>query len=995
MSALFRPLPWLVARTPALPIDAYLALPDDLDLEPADPRVRRALAVGGGYLLNALDSAPADPKRRRRLAGKLRRYLTRMSTRPTPYGLFAGVGLGRFAAQTDLALDASPPRPRTRPDMGWLLDLVADLERRPEVRSRLSWFANPTAVVRAGRLFLAERSTVGEDGTVRSVSVRATPAVLDLLAAARTPVPYGKLAADLLARPGATPEAVERMLAHLWEQTVLLSDLRPPLTAPDPARYVVERLAPIAPALAAALDELLGQLAEWDLLDAAAGAAGYPKLEARARELHSSEATPFQSDLAMPFAGVELTQAVADEAARAAELLLRLSPQPEGSPRLDHYRNLFVGRFGLERMVPLVELLDPELGLGPPEDQPRQPTERERERSRTLLELAGNALRDHRFAVDLDEATLARLETWPVWTASAPASLDLSVFVATSSRAALDAGDFSVVVGPNLGGLAAGRTLGRFADLLGPGASEALSSAAVAEEATAPGQVWAEVSYQPRDLRICNVAIRPLVREYELVVNATPSAPGDRVIPVNELMVGIREDRFVLHWPSRGVEVVPTTGHMLNPESAPPLVRFLADVAGHLRPRLATFDWGSARDLPFLPRVQVGRIVLAVARWFLSAADVAAFDAWRERWQPPRWVYLAVGDNRLLLDLSSPAQVALLREEAARSGRRLELQEALPAPDQAWLPGPDGSHVAEFVVPLVRTGPPAAVPAPLPAAVGRERLRPPGSDWLFATIYHVPTLEEDLITGALSAFGSEACAEGLADNWFFMRYVDPYPHLRLRLHGEPSVLTDKLGPELMRWASSLVASGAVRRVAIDTYDQEVERYGGPEALAAAERLFGADSVAVADLLRLYQSGRLLLDRPLLCALTVDDLLAGLGLDVAERTSMYRTRVLDRSLTGEAYRRDKNVLRSLIGDPSSAGAEVTAILDARRPVVESVARVHESLAWKGKLGRSRFDIAASIVHLHCNRLLGLGHEVEQRVHGLLLRTRESLSARAVR
>ena len=64
--------------------------------------------------------------------------------------------------------------------------------------------------------------------------------------------------------------------------------------------------------------------------------------------------------------GSRICNQVAREAVRAAELLLRLSPLPAGLPHLDAYRRAFEARYGPDREVPLLELLDANFGLGPP-----------------------------------------------------------------------------------------------------------------------------------------------------------------------------------------------------------------------------------------------------------------------------------------------------------------------------------------------------------------------------------------------------------------------------------------------------------------------------------------------------------------------------------------------------------------------------------------------------------------------------------------------------
>ena len=80
---------------------------------------------------------------------------------------------------------------------------------------------------------------------------------------------------------------------------------------------------------------------------------------------------------------------------------------------------------------------------------------------------------------------------------------------------------------------------------------------------------------------------------------------------------------------------------------------------------------------------------------------------------------------------------------------------------------------------------------------------------------------------------------GAADGWFFVRYGDPDWHLRVRFHGEPARLHAEVLPALQAAAAPLLDDGRVWRLQLDTYEREVERYGGPEGVALAERLFEA------------------------------------------------------------------------------------------------------------------------------------------------------------
>jgi class I lanthipeptide synthase len=1047
----------LVVRAPLLPVEAYRSLGGGqatgppgagngmAAAGPMGPLVHQALAVASPSLLAALDrTAPGTPGADR-VAGKLLRYLIRMSTRPTPFGLFAGVGFARWADRTELAL-AGPARTRSRLDMEWLLGLALRLEADPGIRRRLQLVANTAAFERHGRVHLSERAPAGATPGLgatsgrgdAAVSVRATAAVRRALALARRPVAYGGLAAVLLETiPGATPERVDRLLGELCDATLLLSDLRPPLTTAEPARWVAERLAAAAGSEggrehagghARRLAGLIDAVADLDAAGPAEAVAAYPSLAARAAAVGRVRARSLlQVDAGLDLRG-GLQRAVGEAAAGAAELLLRLTPLPSGPPHLAAYRRAFLRRYGPGRAVPLPELLDLRFGLGPPGRDHGAAAGPGRNhgapapeggshgaapagvagRNRLLLDLACGALRERRPVLELDDDLADRLATWTPSPAAVPPTLELYVGLAASSAAAVDAGEFTLVVGPAPGASPAGRTLGRFTDLLPAPDRAALAEAARSTERRRAGVVVAELVYLPRRLRQANVAVRPARHGHELVVGTSAGVPADRVVPLDELVVGLRDGRLRLWWPAAGVEVEVAAGHMLSPAQAPAVCRFLAEVGRDGRAQLAGFSWGPATGFPFLPRVQAGRVVLRPASWRLDphgssrhlipgppGGFAAALRRWRAEWAVPRHLHLGNGDNRLLLDLDDPAQAEQLRTEL-RAGRTVLLHEALPGPDAAWLPGPGGRFLTELVVPLTLPGPDDPTPpGPPPPAGGRaERLRPPGSDWLYGKLYGPGEDEDELLAGPVRELAEAALREGTARSWFFLRYGDPDPHLRLRFEGEPRRLTEGLLPGLCAWAAGLVAGGACERFTLDTYEREVERYGGPEGAAAAEAVFAADSRCVAGLLGLAGGG-VPLDRVGLAVLTVDDLLAGLGLDPDRRLAWYGRRVADRREAGPQHRRRKASLRPLLADPerlraTPGGAGMLDRLAERRAALAPTAARLAGLADAGRLrGRTLEELATSFVHLHCNRLLGPDPAAERLVVGLALRTREGL------
>jgi len=1025
---LYEALPYTLLRAPLLPVEQYLNLisHDAQNALLSDVKVRAALAIGSTSLLSAIDRFQAGTLSKRdaeRMRSKLRRYLIRMSTRPTPYGLFAGVALVPFETETTLKVNSVPLRSSTRPDMGWLFDLVLSAEEKPEIRNQLSWVANTSAYEKAGRLFLLERAASKHGRAGTPVSIRATGVVRRAMALARTPIPYRQLALELMRNtPGATGEKVEKLLTDLYEQTFLLTDLRPPLTAGNPSDYVRKKLTGIDAAneISGKLNRLLDAISIWD------ETGGDEKIQkfwgvVEAAEVPSdgSKQVPVQADLSLPVSGA-LGEIVAKEAAEAAELLLRLSSSPGGLSVLAAYRQSFVQRYGHHREVPLLELLDPQTGLGPLGSRGHAnvgPTPaKAAERARALTDLACACLRRNQRVVELDDELVRRLETSEPSAQAAPVSLDVNLQIGARSATELDRGNFIVVIGPNLGAQAAGRNLGRFAELVGPDSQRLLQQIATAESQHRKEEIEAEIVYLPYNHRIANVVIRPSVRTHEVPVGVSSGVNWENAIALNELTVGIDENRFYVRWLPKDQRVRFTAGHMLTHYNAPPAIRFLSEVSSDGRMMFTSFDWGPVENFPFLPRAQRGRIVLRPAQWtiYRGAFLPDSPDAfqhwlanWRDEWDVPRHVCLSSGDNRLILDLDQTVEAEELRAELRkiREGGSVVVQEVLPHLDDAWLTGAEGHYFNEVVVSLVLR--PPTEPVPVKQAAERvasrngfqsalSRNRPPGSEWLFVKLYCPRQFEEDVISGAVLDFAEDVTATGVADSWFYIRYSDPERHIRLRLHGTPRRLAAELFPRLSEWAGSWMEQGVFSKFVFDTYEQELERFGGIERMKAAEALFAADSRSSAKLLRCFKKNTWPHDETTFLVLSIDDLLTSIGLTEEERTAWYGKQINARGREiGDAYRKRKDNLRRAVGSATAFlsefdfGSEVIDVLAERHDAMAAVGRQLRELPEDQAISRPMDDLCSSFVHLHLNRLASGDALPEHQILGLLQRTRESL------
>lgn len=970
----------------------------------SDPLAREAIAVSSPSLDATLDKvmagAPVEPKRLRRAAFAAARYLSRMTHRPTPFGLMAGVAAVRVGDEPKVRVGAAHHR-HVRADMGWLTNVLRSWEKDPAVLAHLRVVANDLSFVRAERLVLSylrdHDDAWGPDD--REQTVRHTGAVRTAMAAARAPIRHPDLVAALSeAFPDAAEPVVTRMVAELIEREFLLTDLRPPATAADPIDHVLEVLAALhghdgRDALAGVRDVLQ----EYARTPLGAGRMAWRRATAAMGALHDAGRL-IQVDLAMD-ADIVLPREVTTEIEEAATVAWRIAP-PHLVPgdRLAEYRAEFLDRYGPGAVVPVKELLDPQTGLGAPSGYLLPPSQRRGRdespsptgRDLLLCSLAQRAAAEGAREIELDDELVERLAR-PGATDESPTYTEISFQVLADTEESLRAGRFRVSTAVQ-NYVKPGAMFGRFLHLLpdlGPAVAEVAHEAVAGDSGALPAQLEC-MTVHPRNLNV--IQVPELTGErVRIGVFADRTRPG--VHGIDDLAVTADSDRFSLVSLSTGQEVVPLPFNALNQMlTLPNPIRLIVEIGGTETPPWQTWDWGRAGQLPYLPRVRYGRTVLSPARWLpdprlldertTDAEWSRLFERWRDDWSVPGVVDAVNADHRVRLDLTSPAGRSLLRDELLkRPGLVVQEQPAGGEMGTGWAHG----HTAEFALPLRPPAPRRRRPArPVrtsgPQVTADTAVRhafPPGGEWLYLKIYAAAARHEELLTRHLPALIRRASP--LTDRWFFLRYRDDEPHLRLRFHGEPATLNTHLLPAVHDWAADLAGHGLIREIVLDTYRPEILRYGGPEATEAAERAFHADSVCVLEQLSLRAQG--LIDLPL------EMLVAANDLDLTSRLHGegwrdWLLRAYPKGPRHTAFQRHRReALRRL--DPEAGWTGLAEVPGGDR-LLSSWVRRADDVAGYGRLVRRLVDAGhldsettafTSMLHLHHNRLAGIRAETE--------------------
>lgn len=142
------------------------------------------------------------------------------------------------------------------------------------------------------------------------------------------------------------------------------------------------------------------------------------------------------------------------------------------------------------------------------------------------------------------------------------------------------------------------------------------------------------------------------------------------------------------------------------------------------------------------------------------------------------------------------------------------------------------------------------------------------SVWLSAHLFYAEPWEDFLIR-AVHPFVNDVIDSGTAEQFFFIRYWERGPHIRLRFKGRKEKLQGKLRPELETYFSNYFSVYPSKRlepawvsalpdnqkwipnnsVQFIDYEPEIERYGGPEGILISERQFEYSSRCVLEMIR--------------------------------------------------------------------------------------------------------------------------------------------------
>ncbi|KAF2516657.1 lantibiotic dehydratase family protein [Flavobacterium foetidum] len=674
-----------VLRTPLFPLSLYLDTAENYSAEKAklhyqNPLIREAINLASPDLRKELDKwAKSDSNLSGKKAEKLEltflKYLARMSSRCTPFGLFSGCSVGRIADETRIILEDLESFKRfTQFDMQFWILLLQEFSKKKETVPHLKFYPN-NSIYRIGDFYRYIEYKSIEMKREHSISALRKSAVLVALLNA---VPQGMTIEEMVAflsDDEDEKQEAQKYILKLIDFQFLVSELDAAVTGNNDwnSIFAVLKEIPELEKEYRILEKTLRQLCSLDE-KLVPSETNYQEIKNNIKQigLDFDEKYLFQTDLNLNTSTNTLDKSVRKKVLRAIAFLNGIQIKQKFK-RQENFKKAFIQRYE-DRMMPLTTVLDTEIGIGYLQNHAMNDCH---ELLEFLLVRPKGIENEYWTSYDfilqkkMQECILKGESEIALTEKDFPNfNSDFSSVPVTFSVMCEVVDEDKVVIEPS-GNISAAKLLGRFCN--GNLSIDKLTREIVQkEEVFYADQIMAEVAHIPES-RTGNILRRPVLRNYEISYLAKSGVPENCTINLNDLWISIEKDTIILFSKKHNKRIIPCLSNAHNfSKNSLPLYHFLCDLQFQDIKPIYSFDWGALKEhYKFFPRVAYNDTILSKSFWVVEKKEIACFSKmnnkqlteeflnWRSQRSIPRYVNWVNHDNTLLFDFETEIGVDL------------------------------------------------------------------------------------------------------------------------------------------------------------------------------------------------------------------------------------------------------------------------------------------------------------------------------------------------
>lgn len=629
---------------------------------------------------------------------------------------------------------------------------------------------------------------------------------------------------------------------------------------------------------------------------------------------------------------------------------------------LEDYKYRFSEIYGQDEGIPILELLNPNLGLGIPDEYIQNKNLESNsieEKSRNIHKLINKWKMEaiiNQKDVEIDEQKINMIQKY--------CSTEVSTSFDLYFNKVINGVDNNMYyLNPNTGSIEACQTYGRFAYMFDGTLKDSIQGFRFQDD---KNYEYVEISYNHPQGKVQNIMNTFEESKVNLV--------GESIYDLSDLYIYLGEDfNFYIVSNSSKKILIPRFSNMHNTDISPIIIRFFNDIRNQFNT-----GWSSIRSYhseeSYNPGVRYKNIVISPRTWNYELPSrkeekfeefITNFLDYSYKMKVPNKFYLLENDGRVYIDIKDEIGLQILYKEYLRN-KKLEIIAI-----EEELLNTSSAIIVEYVFSGKIKNIELVGKQKTPSLVNKvtKEIIQPGGKWhsfnLYYNYYNLDKLLEILNYRFFNNFDQNI------EIIYFIRYEDPKSHIRLRIK------TDSNLEKIILALNSLIEENLVKEFKIVPYLRESYRYGGIEFIDKAEKCFEIDSLIVSKYYEEFSAQ----DEDFKIKFAIDNIiniLSNFGYDSKNYNEVFKY-IVTKVQNKNYYRKNKDRFIDSIkyNNKYMNSYSIDNLRESSYlPYVNDLKSNQEINIHK---------VVMSIIHMFCNRLFGTDRDKESFVLEMLSRS----------
>jgi lantibiotic biosynthesis protein len=683
-----------VLRTPLLSIDFFREFTSQKTITDKqfkeildDNTIKEAIYIASPSLINEINkwinNEKLEIKKIEKIKYSILKYISRMTGRCTPFGLFAGCTIGEIKQETILKINHfQNNKRRSRLDMNFLIGLSQDLVKIEIIKQQILFYPNTSIYNLGNQLRYIEYKYINNKRIHHIVEINNSRYLKTILKISKKGVLLKELI-TLLEKEGINLDRAKQFINELVDNQILISELEPSVSGIESEKQIMNVLKKIngIDDVSDILNKIMFKISEIDK-KVGVDLNEYQELIEIIERLNSKFEKNYllQTDMFLSKKEIYLNETIPKSVMKAISILNKINFKSE-EDLLTKFKKKFQERYEDEEVL-LSKALDSETGI-PYNNETNSgdinPLIDGIQFSSSISKVVEDvkwsifdtffykkilkAIKNHSYIITFTEKDFEGwVENWGDLPDTMSAIIEILIIDGKEK-----------IKFNSIGGSSAANLLSRFC-YGDDGINELVNEIINIESKINKGKILAEIIHLPES-RVGNILMRPSFRDFELPYLGKSNLDNTQQLKIDDLFISVKNNQLKIRSKKYNKEIIPylTNAHNYRYNSIP-IYHFLCDFQNQEKRRGLFLNINSIfKQYDFIPRIEFENIILAEATWIILTdeikdlikinncenflLEVAIFKKVNKM---PDYVILSEGDNDLVINLCNETSIRML-----------------------------------------------------------------------------------------------------------------------------------------------------------------------------------------------------------------------------------------------------------------------------------------------------------------------------------------------